>query len=420
MRQLRTILFWIHLAAGTAAGLVILIMSFTGAVLAMKPQIVKAIDRRVRIVAPRDQARVPASAIVAAARAAKPGAAAVSVTVDRDPAASTAVGLEGATVYVDPYSGSVLGEGSARTQAFFRTIENWHRWVGLPAENRPLAKSITGASNLAFLFLGFSGVYLWWPRKWSVQHARPILMFRRAATARARDFNWHNVIGFWCAPAIIVMTATATVMSYPWANDLLFRMMGSQPPSFNRAPAGPQTAGGPAGRGGRGGGPRGEGREPGAEPAVELSADQIDGAWSRADAQMPSWSVMTMRLPNRANTPLSFTITDGRSWNAFARSTLNLDAATAEVKQWQPYAAAGLGQKARSWFRFAHTGELFGIGGQAIAGIGCVGGVVLVWTGLSLALRRLFNWRVWSSFGGARERVAARDATSATTVAVRD
>jgi uncharacterized iron-regulated membrane protein len=110
MQRLRTLLFWIHLAAGTAAGLIILIMSFAGVVLAMKPQLVKAIDRRVRVVEPRDQPRIAASALVAAARTAKPGAAPVSLTVDRDPAASAAVAVEGGTIYVDPYSGAVLGE----------------------------------------------------------------------------------------------------------------------------------------------------------------------------------------------------------------------------------------------------------------------------------------------------------------------
>src|SRR5262245_55878918 len=376
MKRLRSVLFWMHLTAGVMAGLVILIMSFTGAVLAMKPQIVKAIDRRVRVVAPRREPRVPASALVAAVRAGRPGATATSLTIDRDPAASAAVGIEGATIYVDPYEGSVLGEGSTRTQTFFRTIENWHRWIGLSAENRALAKSITGASNLAFLALAVSGVYLWWPRKWSAQHTRPILAFKRAATARARDFNWHNVIGFWCAPVIIVMTATATVLSYAWASDLLYRAMGSTPPSANRA-APPSVA----------------------RSTSALTAEQIDRAWTRADALMPTWSVMTVRLPNQGSGAISFTISDRRSWNVFARSQLTVDTASGEVRQWQPYENFSLGQKARGWFRFAHTGELAGITGQLIAGVACAGGVALVWTGLSLALRRLVNWRLWIRLG---------------------
>ena len=108
-----------------------------------------------------------------------------------------------------------------------------------------------------------------------------------------------------------------------------------------------------------------------------------------------------MRLPNREDGPVAFTITDGAHWNAFARSKLTLNAASGEVMQWQPYEQQNLGQKARGWLRFAHTGELGGLTGQIIAGIGCLGGVFLVYTGLSLAFRRLVNWSLWA---GLRER----------------
>src|SRR6185295_6280550 len=174
-----------------------------------------------------------------------------------------------------------------------------------------------------------------------------------------------------------VMTLTATVMSYSWANDLLFRAMGSAPLSASRAQAAPAGARGGAGPVGERGGP-GD-RDQRSQRKVQLTAEQLDRAWSRADSLMPSWSVMTMRLPNREGMPVSFTISDGRSWNAFARSQLTVNAASGDVRQWQPYDASSLGQKARGWFRFAHTGELAGIAGQTIAGIACVGGVVLVW-----------------------------------------
>ena len=94
--------------------------------------------------------------------------------------------------------------------------------------------------------------------------------------------------------------------------------------------------------------------------------------------------------------PFTFSISDGSSWNRFARSQLSVDAATAEIRQWQAYEEASLGQKARGWLRFAHTGELGGLAGQLVAGVGCAGGVVLVWTGLALATRRLLNWKIWA------------------------
>src|SRR5215813_13694786 len=120
MKTLRTFLFWVHLACGITAGLVILVMSATGALLAFKPQIVRTIDHDVRVV---DSA---------------PGMRPMTVTVDADPRASMAISLDqgGGTVYVDPYSGRVLGSGSVRSQAFFRSVENWHRWLAFTGDAR--------------------------------------------------------------------------------------------------------------------------------------------------------------------------------------------------------------------------------------------------------------------------------------------
>ena len=42
--------------------------------------------------------------------------------------------------------------------------------------------------------------------------------------------------------------------------------------------------------------------------------------------------------------------------------------------------------------RFAHTGEVLGLAGQTVAGVVSAGGVVLVWTGIALALRRFLAW----------------------------
>ena len=42
--------------------------------------------------------------------------------------------------------------------------------------------------------------------------------------------------------------------------------------------------------------------------------------------------------------------------------------------------------------RFAHTGEVLGLAGQTVAGLVSAGGVVLVWTGIALALRRFLAW----------------------------
>src|SRR3954465_8623364 len=94
MKRLRSIVFWLHLAAGAAAGVVILVMAVTGALLALKPQILNLVERDARFVAPPPgAARLGVQAIVASAEAARPSAAAATVTLLADPASSATVSL---------------------------------------------------------------------------------------------------------------------------------------------------------------------------------------------------------------------------------------------------------------------------------------------------------------------------------------
>ena len=77
-------------------------------------------------------------------------------------------------------------------------MTNWHRYLAMSGESRATGRSITGISNAAFLVLALSGLYIWWPRQLTRRALTPIVWFRRTSTGRARDFNWHNTIGFWC------------------------------------------------------------------------------------------------------------------------------------------------------------------------------------------------------------------------------
>ena len=87
----------------------------------------------------------------------------------------------------------------------------------------------------------------------------------------------------------------------------------------------------------------------------------------------------------------------------FGRSTLFVDATSGAATKWESYGERNAGQQLRTWFRFTHTGETGGLIGQMIGFIACVGGAFLVWTGFSLALRRLSNWWKRRSNGVAAE-----------------
>jgi uncharacterized iron-regulated membrane protein len=371
---LRRVVFWLHLGAGCVAGLVILSMSFTGVLLAYERQMLAWSDRHQRVVPPGpDARRLGAEALLGEVGRVRPEAVPSALTLSADPEAPAVVSLgRGATVLLDPYTGRALDDAAPRLAAFFRTVTDWHRWLGAPAEARGAARAVTGACNLAFLFLVVSGPYLWWPRTWNSKAIASVVLFRRNLRGRARDFNWHNVIGIWSALPLAVVVGSAVFISYAWATDLLYAAAGVEPPP-RRPPAG--------------GSPGGDGRGPAPIPPG------LDAAWRQAEARVEGWKTITLRIPRSPEMPASFTIDRGRGTRPDLRAQLTVDIKTGATLRFEPYATRPWPEKVRAWTRWLHTGEAGGVAGQTAAALASAGATFLVWTGLALALRRLRAWR---------------------------
>jgi uncharacterized iron-regulated membrane protein/flavodoxin len=380
MKLLRKVIFWTHLLAGVIAGLVIFIMSFTGVVLMYEPQISDYSERSARWVTRDPEAkRLSLDELVAKVRKGNPDARPAVITVKSDPTASVIVNLgRENTVFINPYTGELLG-GLSATHNWLHEIVDWHRWLGMEGEQRAIGKAITGACNLAFFWLAVTGVYLWWPHSWKWRGLKTSLIFNGRLSGKARDWNWHNVIGFWCSSVLMVLTFTAAVMSYPWANDLLYTLTGSELPPRAQAPAGPPQ------RARRGSGNADEQRI--AKPMANL-----DALLGTAERQVPGWTMFIMRFPLRPDGPVTVSISEPRAPHNFARSQLTLNRATGKVMKWEPYSENSAGRKLRTWFRGLHSGEAFGFFGQTIAGLASLGGCFLVWTGLAMAWRRFRSW----------------------------
>lgn len=101
---------------------------------------------------------------------------------------------------------------------------------------------------------------------------------------------------------------------------------------------------------------------------------------------------MTIRLAQGPQQPYVFLIDEGYGGQPQKRGTLTVGQAGGAVEKWERFGDQSFGRRLRTWLRFAHTGEYYGLTGQTIAGIVSAGGVVLVWTGIGLAWRRLTAW----------------------------
>ena len=378
LKRVRTFVFWCHLVTGACIGLVVLLMSATGVLLTYQRQLTAWADvRGIDAAAPAAPAtRLPVDSLVARARvaaAAAPTALAWRASTPR--LVQVAIGRE-RVLYLDAFTGEVVGRGSPRARAFFAWITDWHRWLGAAASDtaaRARGKSITGAANLAFLFLVLSGFWLWWPRNWNPAALRGVTLFRRGLRGKARDFNWHNVVGVWSVLPLFLVVLSGVVISYPWASALVYRAVGEQPP----APAAP---------------PRAAGERTDGASAAALPPG-IDAMLAHAEGKLPGWRSIAFTIPRTPDAPVSFTIDRGTGGEPQKRATLTLDPATGAERKWETFDSLTAGRRARSVLRFAHTGEVLGLAGQTIAGLVSLGATLLVWTGISLSLRRLGAWR---------------------------
>jgi uncharacterized iron-regulated membrane protein len=371
MKTFRQIIFWTHLTSGLLGGTIIFIMSVTGAALSFEKNITEYFESDQRYVTvPENGQRLGPQEILAKVKEARPEARPSSISILNRPDSSYTVSLgRDGQVFLNPYTGAITGEGSPGTRGFFRVATDLHRYIGLSGDGRAIGRAITGACNLLFLLLAISGIYIWFPRQLVWRQVKPVMWFRRGIGGKARDFNWHNTIGFWTSLILIVLTLTASVISYQWAGNLLYTLTGNEVPA-------PQ-AGAP------GGGAQGE--------QAYVWPEDLNHVWDAATRQAPTWKSISLRLPIAKDTAV-FTIDEGIYWNIFGRSTLTVDAKTAGVSKWEPYGELNSGRQLRTWFRFTHTGESGGLIGQFIGFIACIGGAFLVYTGISLAIRRFSRW----------------------------
>ena len=364
MKVFRRVLFWAHLIVGVSTGVVVFVMSATGVALTYQRQVQQWADGFEALPAEAASEPLPLPELLRLAREERQEEP-TALLLRNDPAQPVRVSFGRQSVETNPYTGEPLGAGAVGVRRMFRALIGWHRWLGQEGEGRAAARAITGFSNLAFLFIVISGLWLWWPRSWSWRNFRAIVFFRRRLSTKARHFNWHNVFGFWTAVPLAILVMTGAFFSYSWPTGLLYWSTGEERPV----------------RGGRSG----------AAPEAPPSPDDFEGMGTlvaTALRQDPAWRLATVRF---GEGPVTVTLDRSRmGTRPDLRRTLVMDRETGAVLGEETPTRA---QTARVWIRWLHTGEAFGFIGQTLAGIASLAGCFLVYTGWSLSWRRFLAWR---------------------------
>ncbi len=373
---LRRAIFWIHLAVGVAAAIVVFMMAATGVILTYEAQFNRwALRGYLAEPSPVGVAPLALDDLVAQVSARSPGVRVSSIAVTKDPLEPAVVRIDRANEYVSRFTGEKVGDGNTQTRRFLRSVMYWHRWFALEGDYRIIGRTFTATANLGFLFLLVSGCYLWWPSTKSRAAWRQVLWFRRGLTGRARNFNWHSVIGFWSAVPLAIIIASGASISYQWAGDFVYWLASDTPPSQASSAPSQSAASEPE-----------SARSDPAAPLVDLET-----LAAKAVAETPEWRTIRLSLPQSVREPVSIMVDRGTGRQPSKTEQLLFDRSTGDLVERSGYPTYSPGLKVRRWLRFAHTGEVYGVIGQSIAGVVSLGVAVMVWTGLAMCWRRFFG-----------------------------
>lgn len=370
--RIRSIVFWAHLLVGVLAGLVILMMSITGVLLTYERQLVAWAEDGYVAEHKETEPRLSVDELIGRAQKAEPDAERLTFILKNDPDAVVRVTAgRNRDLLIDPVTGDVLLQGQSATRKFFRTVMYVHRWFALSADSRATGRAITNTSNLLFLFLLCTGIYLWLPRVWSRAVLKTKVLFNgRAGSGKARDYNWHHVFSFWASIPLLIIIATATVFYYPWSNAMVYGAFGEQPPARGQGSSATRRL---------------------TDDAVPLSYAQLFSVVLEEGSArgIANWKSVSLEVPAAADADARFRIDQSIGGQPAKATRLTLDRESGDVSRWRIFADNTPGARARSTIRFLHTGEVFGVVGQSVAGIASLAACFLVWTGFALAWRRL-------------------------------
>lgn len=217
-KTFRKVCVKLHLWLGLLSGIVVFIVCITGCLYVFKEEINEA-TQPWRFVTPQENSVLPPSRILAVSD---------SVVVNKAPTAITygeasdavfvdyyqpEIGMT--TVFLDPYNGMVLKMVSKRFDDFdfFRFILDGHRTLWLP---RAIGSPIVGYSVLIFLITLITGIILWWPKHWTRNALVARLTIKRKSSFSRLNFDLHNVVGFYAAFLLIILSFTGLVFSLNW------------------------------------------------------------------------------------------------------------------------------------------------------------------------------------------------------------
>lgn len=202
----------IHLWLGLTSGLVVVLLGLTGCLLAFEAEIRNATEPFRKVEEQKKAYLLPSRLKAIADQQLQFGKALGVEYPGRNKAAVAAYYDENRyeLLFMNPYTGEVL-KYKNMNRDFFRIVLDGHFYLWLP---HSIGQPIAASATLVFLLMLISGLILWWPKNKAARKQRFSVQW--SAKWRRKNYDLHNVLGFYITWIAIFIAVTGLVFGFEW------------------------------------------------------------------------------------------------------------------------------------------------------------------------------------------------------------
>ncbi len=333
----------LHLWLGLGSGLIVFIVSLTGAIFTFQDEIRDATQPWRLVAAPAHAVPLPPSRLLTAVVAGHAGAT-PSYTTYYGPGRS-------ATVYftdkaggsymasLNPLTGRVLHEQDLGTD-FFTIVQALHMYLLLPPA---VGEWVVGVAIAIFLVMLGTGLVLWWPKR--RQDRKQRLTIKWGAKWRRLNYDLHQVLGFYIAAGAFIIALTGLFMSFgSWLQAAsLVANVGQHYPLEEAPPAVDTLA-----------------------AAVAPAQSLADVAYAQVRQQSPSADMVVIGPVTGRQQPV-YCLTYQKALHYYYRDEYYFHPVSGQLLRALPHNGKSNGKKLGDLNYDLHTGQLLGLGGKIVA-----------------------------------------------------
>jgi uncharacterized iron-regulated membrane protein len=339
---MRKLLFNLHLYCALAAAIFVVIIGVTGSIMAFEPELDRLLNPSLFRVTPQG-APLPASALFRAAAAAYPGQRIGSIRLPQGPDESAQFGVKGKQVFLNPYTGAILGERAGATM--LGTIHQLHLRL-LMGE---AGSNVVTIATCVLLFLVISGIYLWWPLK--------RVTIATGAGARRFHFDLHNTAGIFSAAFLLILGATGVAVHFDnRLEDFLHQRAGTRRLVRKMTSEAPKSA----------------------------APIDVDQAIQTALSAMPGTQALVVAPPANAKAAYLVALRFPEDLTPGGRSWVTIDQYDGKILSSQNSRTVAAGSRTIIWNRAIHTGDVYGLPTKTLMSLASLMLVVQAITGVYL------------------------------------